>query len=53
MNKSCQTFFGFTKEPFINDIRCEDILVTPEIEAVAERIQYTVRLGAVSRFFML
>jgi len=48
MNKSYQSFFGFTKEPFINDIHCKDILVTPEIEAVSERVQYTVRLGAVA-----
>ena len=48
MNKSYQNYFGFTKEPFISDIHHKDILVTSELEAVAERIQYAVRLGAVA-----
>ena len=48
MNKTYKTYFGFTKEPFINDIHFKDILVTPELEAVAERIEYAVRLGSVA-----
>ncbi|MBU2509963.1 AAA family ATPase [bacterium] len=48
MNKTYKSYFGFSKEPFVNDIHCKDILVTPELEAVAERIQYAVRLGAVA-----
>lgn len=48
MNKSYKIYFGFTKEPFVNDIHYKDILVTPQLEAVAERIEYTVRLGAVA-----
>ena len=48
MNKTYKNYFGFSTEPFISDIHCKDILVTPETEAVAERIQYAVRLGAVA-----
>lgn len=48
MNKTYKSYFGFSKEPFISDIHCRDILVTPELKAVAERIQYAVRLGAVA-----
>jgi len=48
MNKTYKNYFGFTKEPFISDIHCKDILITPEIEAVSERVQYAVRLGAVA-----
>lgn len=48
MNKTYKTFFGFKREPFVNDIHVKDILVTPELEAVAERIEYAVRLGAVA-----
>ena len=48
MNKTYKAFFGFTKEPFVNDIHLKDILVTPELEAVAERIEYAVRLGSVA-----
>ena len=48
MNKTYKTYFGFSKEPFINDIHAKDILVTPELKGVAERIEYAVRLGAVA-----
>lgn len=48
MNKTYKAYFGFSKEPFVNDIHYKDILVTQELEAVAERIEYTVRLGAVA-----
>ena len=48
MNKTYQNYFGFSKEPFISDIHCKDILVTSELESVAERIQYAVRLGAIA-----
>lgn len=48
MNKTYQSYFGFAKEPFVSDIHHKDILVTSELEAVAERIQYAVRLGAVA-----
>lgn len=48
MNKTYKTYFGFTREPFVNDIHCKDILITPELEAVSERIEYAVRLGAIA-----
>lgn len=48
MNKTYKTFYGFTKEPFVSDLHPKEILVTPELEAVKERIQYAVRLGSVA-----
>jgi len=48
MNKTYKNYFGFAREPFVSDIHHKDILITPELEAVAERIQYAVRLGAIA-----
>lgn len=48
MNKTYKTYYGFTKEPFVSDLHPKEMLVTPELEAVTERIQYAVRLGAVA-----
>lgn len=41
-------FFGLKKEPFMHDIKVEEILVTDEVKSVAERMDYAVRLGAVA-----
>ena len=48
MSETYKAFFGFKKDPFVTDIHHKDILVTPELESVAERISYAVRLGAVA-----
>jgi type II secretory pathway predicted ATPase ExeA len=48
MSETYKAFFGFNKDPFITNIHHKDILVTQELEAAAERIAYTVRLGAVA-----
>ncbi len=45
---SYRTFFEFTREPFSADITHKQILVTPSIAGVQERIHYAVRLGAVA-----
>jgi general secretion pathway protein A len=47
MSQAYQIFFGFEKEPFISDIALKDILVTPELKEVYERMLYTIRLGSV------
>ena len=43
-----RAFFELTQEPFGADISHKQILVTPSITGVEERIQYAIRLGAVS-----
>lgn len=43
-----KTFFGFTKEPFSQDIRAEELYITPALTAVCDRILYTIHTGAVS-----
>lgn len=47
MKPSYLHFFGFTHEPFGADIRVDHILQTPEVVAVSDRFEYTVRLGAI------
>lgn len=46
MNDHYRTFFGFTKEPFITDIECKEILKTPQLIDVKIRFDYVTRLGA-------
>jgi len=46
MNSSYRMFFELQREPFTADIAHKDILVTPAIKGVEERIHYAVRLGA-------
>lgn len=41
-------FFGFNNEPFPHDLKVEQILNTPEVIGVAERVLYAVGCGAVS-----
>ena len=43
-----RTFFGFTREPFASDLKPEEILQTPEVQAVSERFHYATRLGAMA-----
>jgi type II secretory pathway predicted ATPase ExeA len=45
---SYRAFFELTKEPFRADISHKQILVTPSITGVEERIHYAIRLGAVA-----
>lgn len=48
MDESYRAFFGLQREPFSADISLKEVLATPAINAVYERIQYTIRLGAVA-----
>ena len=48
MDESYRPFFGLQREPFSADISLKDVLVTPTINAVSDRIHYTIRLGAVA-----
>lgn len=43
-----RAFFELTREPFSSDISHGEILVTPALTGVAERIHYAVRLGCVA-----
>ncbi len=45
---SYRAFFELTQEPFRADISHKQILVTPSITGVEERIHYAIRLGAVA-----
>lgn len=40
-------YFGFTKEPFSNDLPEKNLLQFPAMVAVKERIDYVVKIGAV------
>ena len=46
MNSTYRTFFAMHCEPFAADIALKNILVTAALQAVQERIQYAIRLGA-------
>jgi type II secretory pathway predicted ATPase ExeA len=48
MDKSYRAFFGFKKEPFGSDLQINEILQTPELIAVKERFDYTLRIGAIA-----
>jgi type II secretory pathway predicted ATPase ExeA len=48
MMPTYRTFFGFTREPFGSDLKIEEILQTPEVQAVSDRFHYAVRLGAMA-----
>ncbi|MDY0223630.1 MAG: AAA family ATPase [Desulfobacterium sp.] len=48
MNTSHRIFFQLHREPFIADISHKEILVTPDIKGVEDRISYAVSLGSVA-----
>ena len=48
MDATYRSFFGFKKEPFGSDLEINEILKTPELVAVKERFDYTLRIGAVA-----
>jgi type II secretory pathway predicted ATPase ExeA len=47
MSQTYRTFFGFCREPFSVDLKVEEILKTEAVLAVADRIDYALRLGAI------
>ena len=48
MNTSHRIFFELQREPFIADIAHKEILETPEIKGVENRIRYATSLGSVA-----
>ena len=48
MNNNYRTFFELEREPFSSDIELDNILLTPPLKGVEERIHYAVGLGAIA-----
>ncbi|HBG03997.1 MAG: AAA family ATPase [Geobacteraceae bacterium GWC2_58_44] len=48
MTSSYRQFFGLHNEPFTADIKRKDILVTPSLKGVEERIHYALRIGGIA-----
>ncbi len=48
MNPNYRTFFELEREPFSSDIELDNILLTPSLNGVEERIHYAVGLGAIA-----
>src|SRR4030042_6649077 len=48
MNSNYRTFFELQREPFASDIELDNILLTPSLKGVEERIHYALRLGAIA-----
>jgi general secretion pathway protein A len=46
--QSYRSFFGFTKESFGADLRTEEILFSPALQGVKDRLEYGLRLGALA-----
>lgn len=42
------TFFGLQKTPFAADLDLDQIMVTPDLKATADRLEYAVGLGAMA-----
>ncbi|MFN3534761.1 MAG: AAA family ATPase, partial [Desulfatiglandales bacterium] len=43
-----KTFYGFSKEPFSQDIKTDELYQTTSLKAFTERFLYAVNIGAVS-----
>jgi type II secretory pathway predicted ATPase ExeA len=48
MTSAYRQYFALQKEPFAADIARKEIMVTPVVNAVEERIAYAMRLGAIA-----
>lgn len=48
VNANYRSFFGMTREAFPTDLSLKDILETPDIAAIKQRFDYTLRLGAIA-----
>jgi general secretion pathway protein A len=48
MNNNYRAFFGFTKEPFTNELGIDDILKTEQLIGVKNRFDYALRIGGVA-----
>jgi general secretion pathway protein A len=48
MSQAYRTFFGFSREPFSSELKVEEVLKTEAVLAVADRVNYAIRLGAIA-----
>ena len=48
MSQAYRSFFGFIREPFSSELKIEKILQTEAVLSVADRVDYTLRLGAMA-----
>ena len=48
MSQAYRTFFGLSREPFPSELKVEEILKTDAVLAVADRVDYAIRLGAMA-----
>jgi general secretion pathway protein A len=48
MSQAYRTFFGFAREPFSSELKVEEVLKTEAVLAVADRVDYAIRLGAIA-----
>jgi len=48
MSQAYRTFFGLSREPFTSELKVEEILKTDAVLAVADRVDYAIRLGAMA-----
>jgi len=48
MSQAYRPFFGFSREPFSSELKVEEILKTEAVLAVADRVDYAIRLGAIA-----
>jgi len=46
MSQSYRSFFGFAREPFSSELKVQEILKTEAVLAVADRVDYAIRLGS-------
>ena len=46
--KQYRAFFGLQREPFVADLDIKEILLTPALQGVQDRINYAIRLGAIA-----
>lgn len=46
MSQVYRTLFGFSREPFAAELKVEEILKTDAVLAVADRVDYAIRLGS-------
>lgn len=47
MMMNYRSYFAFTREPFAQDIRIDDIYATPSLQGTADRISYAINIKAV------
>jgi len=48
MSQAYRAFFGFSREPFSSELKVEEVLKTEAVLAVADRVNYAIRLGAIA-----